>query len=145
MDSNDNHVIQGLEALLGSEDLNEVSPDSHSKSFEEMRTRFRDSFSLDQSKDSGITFSNLSFRHLPSVNTSIQNQSMKSGYSCELYDTPFSFKPAVNVSFDGCYIENDFTPVTEDLASRFQDSRWLYKYISKVESDLENFQTVYSS
>ena len=70
MDSNDNHVIQGLEALLGSEELNEVS---HSKSFEEMRTRFRDRFSLDQSKDSGITFSNLSFRHLPSVNTSIQN------------------------------------------------------------------------
>ena len=50
---------------------------------------------------------------------------MESGYSCELYDTPFSFKPAVNVSFDGCYIEDDFTPVTEDLASRFQDSRWV--------------------
>lgn len=50
---------------------------------------------------------------------------MESGYSCEFYDTPFSFKPAVNVSFDGCYIEDDFTPVTEDLVSRFQDSRWV--------------------
>ena len=76
MDNNDDHVIQGLEALLGSEEFNEVSPVSQSKSFEEMRTRFRDSFSLDQSKDSGITFSNLSFRHLPSVNTSIQNVSI---------------------------------------------------------------------
>ena len=73
MDNNDNPVIQGLEALLGSED-NEVSH-RHSKSFEEMRTRFRDSFSLDQSKDSGIAFANLSYRHIPSVNTSVQNVS----------------------------------------------------------------------
>ena len=50
---------------------------------------------------------------------------MESGYSCELYDTPFSFKPAVNVSFDGCYIEDHFTPQAEDLASKFQDSRWV--------------------
>lgn len=72
MDNNENHVIQGLEALLKGEEVQEVC---HSKSFEEMRTRFRDSFSLDQSKDSGFTFSNLSFRHTPSVNTSIQNVS----------------------------------------------------------------------
>ncbi len=75
MDNNDNPVIQGLEALLGSEDMHEGSV-SHSKSFEEMRTKFRDSFSLDQSKDSGIAFSNLSYRHIPSVNTSIQNVSI---------------------------------------------------------------------
>lgn len=72
MDNNENHVIQGLEALLGGEEVPEVS---HSKSFEDMRTKFRDSFSLDQSKDSGVTFSNLSFRHGPSLNTSIQNVS----------------------------------------------------------------------
>lgn len=71
MDNNDNLVIQGLEALLGGEDS--AVNVSHSKSFEEMRTKFKESFSLDQSKDSGIAFSNLSFRHLPSVNTSIQN------------------------------------------------------------------------
>ncbi|KAK4015473.1 Uncharacterized protein APZ42_017936 [Daphnia magna] len=121
MDNNENHVIQGLEALLKGEEVQEVC---HSKSFEEMRTRFRDSFSLDQSKDSGFTFSNLSFRHTPSVNTSIQNQSMESGFSCELYDTSFSFKPAVNVSFDGCYIEDDFVPVTRGLAQKLQQSQW---------------------
>lgn len=70
MDNNDNLVIKGLEALLGGEDSTDFS---QNKSFEDMRTKFKDSFSLDQSKDSGVAFANLSYRHLPSVNTSIQN------------------------------------------------------------------------
>lgn len=50
---------------------------------------------------------------------------MESGFSCELYDTSFSFKPAVNVSFDGCYIEDDFVPVTRGLAQKLQQSQWV--------------------
>lgn len=72
MDNNDNPIIQGLEALLGGEDVVETA---QSKSFEEMRTRFKESFSLDQSKDSGIIFGNSSSRLIHSVNSSIQNVS----------------------------------------------------------------------
>lgn len=107
MDNNDNPIIQGLEALLGSEDETEISfnqqseglgarcPDSFGleasfsedpgqiylrKKIEEMRTRFRDSFSLDQSKDSGV-FGNASSRQLfPSVNSSLQNVSYKTSF-----------------------------------------------------------------
>ena len=50
-------------------------------------------------------------------------QSMESGYSCELFDTPFGFKPSVrNVSFDGCFIEDDFSPIVGDLNPKFQGS-----------------------
>lgn len=104
MDNNDNPIIQGLEALLGSEDETDFSfnkqseeigsrcRDSHygfleapfsedpaqnylKKKVEDIRARFRDSFSLDQSKDSGV-FGNVSSRQLfPSVNSSLQNVS----------------------------------------------------------------------
>ena len=48
---------------------------------------------------------------------------MESGYSCELFDTPFGFKPSVrNVSFDGCFIEDDFSPIAGDLNPKFQGS-----------------------
>lgn len=57
---------------------------------------------------------------------------MESGYFCELYDTPFSFKPAVNVSFDGCYIEDDFVPVTRGPAVKFQQSQWVGKTATAI-------------
>lgn len=70
LDNNENPVIQGLEALLICDDPHE---EPFCESFEDMRTKLKHSFSLDQSKDSGIVFSNLSLKQIPSVNSSIQN------------------------------------------------------------------------
>lgn len=55
-------------------------------------------------------------------------QSMESGYSCDLFDTPFSFKPSVrNVSFDGCFIEDDFTPLAGDIGAKYK-GKWVKAY-----------------
>ena len=74
MDNNDNPIIQSLEALLSGEEHTEIP--SHD-SFEEMRSKFKESCSLDQSKDSGINYSNMSFasRHLQSMDISVGNVS----------------------------------------------------------------------
>lgn len=72
MDNNENPIIQSLEALLGGEEQAEVPLQN---SFEEMRSKFKESFSLDVSKDSGIAYPNLSFanRHMQNMDTSMGN------------------------------------------------------------------------
>ena len=84
IDSNENPIIQSLEALLNTEEPSVKIP---LDCFEAMslRSRFREGYSLDQTKDSGFAYhpSNSfasSWQH--SGNTSIQNVSYSKLCSC---------------------------------------------------------------